>query len=188
MRSVNWNNITASNDSGFTPLPAGPYVARLVNLIDNETKEYVEVIFDIAEGEHAGYYSDDWGKSHPYAHHFFMSYKESALGMLKGRLEAIATSNPGFDPFAAWDAGRLDIFINRLVGINLQEEEYEYDGEVKTRLNVCQVVDAQRVRDGKVKAREIKRLSKSGSGRPGAGRVVTSQPASVYSGSIPFDE
>lgn len=188
MRSFNWNSIQSSSDGGFTPLPAGPYVARIVNMLDNESREYVEVIFDIAEGEHAGYYSDEWGKSHPYAHHFFLSYKDSALGMLKGRLEAIAKSNPGFDPFAAWDAGRLDIFANRLVGVNLQEEEYERnDGEIGTRLTVCQVVDAQLVRDGKVKPREKKTLS---GGRVGGGKVVTASSsfaASAMSANIPFD-
>jgi len=185
MRSFNWNSIESSTDGGFTPLPAGQYVARLVEMKDNEAKEYVEAIYDIAEGEHANYYSDDWGKSHPYAHHFFMSYKETALGMLKGRLEAIAASNPGFDPFAAWDAGRLDIFVGRLVGINLQEEEYERnDGETGTRLNVCQVVNAQDVRDGKVKARPKKELRGGGAGRVGGGQVVGSTP---YGGPIPFD-
>lgn len=184
MRSVSWNNITASTDSGFTPLPAGPYVARLVELTDNPNREYVEAIFDIAEGEHAGYYSDDWGKSHPYAHHFFMSYKDSALGMLKGRLDAIAKSNPGFDPEAAWNAGRLDMFVGRIVGINLQEEEYERnDGEVGTRLNVCQVVDAQRVRDGSVKPRDKKTLGGSSKPRSGSGQVTTTP----YNGPIPFD-
>jgi hypothetical protein len=189
MRALNWDNIQASTDGGGTRLPAGPYVARIVNAVDNEPREYVEVVFDIAEGPHAGYYSDDWGKAHPYAHHFFMSYKESALGMLKGRLEAIAASNPGFDPFAAWDAGRLGIFVNRLVGINLQEEEYERDGEVKTRLNVCQIVDAQRVRDGKVKARDTKRLNASGRGSNfGGGRAASAQQVRPYNGPIPFDE
>ena len=183
MRSLNWNDIDASNEGGFTPLPAGPYVARIIDAEDNDQREYVEVVFDIAEGEHAGYYSDDWGKKRPYAHHFFMSYKEKALGMLKGRLEAIATSNPGFDPFAAWDAGRLDMFRNRLVGINLQEEEYEgSDGEVRTRMNVCQVVDAQRVRDGLVKARDKKTLD----GKPGQSTSATTATP-VYSGPIPFD-
>ena len=185
MRSFNWNSIQSSSDSGFTPLPAGPYVARLVELIDNPAKEYIEAIYDIAEGEHAGYYSDDWGKSHPYAHHFFMSYKESALGMLKGRLEAIAASNPGFDPFAAWDAGRLDIFTGRIVGINLQEEEYERnDGETGTRLNVCQVVDAAKVRDGSVKPRQKKTLVGTSS-KQGAIRPATS--GALYGGPIPFD-
>jgi len=181
MRSLNWSTIKSSSDGGFMPLPAGPYVAKVVSMTDNAAREYVEVVYDIAEGEHAGYYSDDWGVSHPYAHHFFLSYKDSALGMLKGRLEAIAASNPGFDPFAAWDAGRLDIFTGRLVGINVQEEEYERNGEVKTRLNVCQIVDAQRVRDGKVKAREKKTLD----GRPAAPASKASIP--YYDGEIPFD-
>jgi len=188
MRSVNWNNVTATSDGGFTQLPAGPYVARLTALEDKEGKEYVEVVFDIAEGEHAGYYSDEWGKSHPYAHHFFMSYKDKALGMLKGRLDAIAKSNPGFDPEAAWNAGRLDMFVNRIVGINLQEEEYRRnDGETGVRLNVCQVVDAQAVRDGKVKVREKKALD--GAKRPGVGggQTVGAQPAQAYGGPIPFD-
>ena len=159
MRKVNWASVTASSDGDFEKLPAGPYVAVITEATDNENKQYVEIVYDIAEGEHKGYYSDDWGKSHPYAHHIFMSYKDTALGMLKGRLEAIQASNPGFDAFAAWDAGRLDMFRGRLVGINLQEEEYERnDGDTGVRLNVVQVVDAQRVRDGLVKTRERKTI------------------------------
>lgn len=181
MRSINWSNIQASSDGGFTPLPAGPYVATITDMSDNPSREYVEVVFDIAEGKHAGFYSDDWGKAHPYAHHFFLSYKESALGMLKGRLDAIAKSNPGFDPFAAWDAGRTDMFVRRLVGINLQEEEYRRnDGEIGTRMNVCQIVDAQSVRDGKVKTREKKLLG-------GSSKPVTSKPTPAWDGEIPFD-
>ena len=171
MKSFNWDNIQSST-SDFAPLPAGPYVARVIDAIDYADREYVEVIYDIAEGKHAGYYSDDWGKSHPYAHHFFMSYKDSALGMLKGRLDAFAASNPGFDPFAAWDAGRLDMFTNRVVGINLQEEEYVgSDGETRVRLNVCNVMDAKRVRDGAVKVRPRKTIGASSQQR------TTNQPA-----------
>lgn len=163
MRSINWTDVTATRDGGGSQLPAGGYVAKVTEMVDNEARQYVEVVWDVAEGEHAGHFSDDWGADHPYAHHFFMSYKDSALGMLKGRLQAIEASNPGFDPFSAWDAGRLDMFAGRLVGINLQEEEYETrDGDVRTRLNVCQVVPADDVRQGKVRAREPKLLERSG--------------------------
>lgn len=187
MRNVNWGSVQASTDGGDFKRPApGGYVARLVSLEDNDAKQYVEAVFDIAEGEFANYYSDDWGQAHPYAHHFFMSYKDTALGMLKGRLEAIQASNPGFDPFAAWDAGRLDMFANRLVGINLQEEEYEYNGEVKTRLNVCQVVPVQDVRDGKVKPRDTKKLD-GGSAPSTTPAVVAAPAANVYAGPIPFN-
>lgn len=170
MKSFDWNSIKASTDE-FTPLPAGPYVARITDAVDYEQREYVEVIYDIAEGPHAGYYSDSWGKAHPYAHHFFMSYKDSAAGMLAGRLDSIERSNAGFDAHAAWNAGRLDMFVGRIVGINLQEEEYEgSDGEIRTRLNVCSVVDAERVRKGEVKARPKKTLG-------GGGTRQAAQPA-----------
>lgn len=159
MRHVNWGSVESKADGEFERLAAGPYVAKVVTMEDKPEKEYVELIFDIAEGPKAGHYSDKWGEEHTYAHHLFLSYKDTALGMLKGRLEAIQASNPGFDPFAAWDAGRLDMFYGRLLGVNLQEEEYRRNnGDVDTRLNVCQVVPAQDVRDGKVKARAKKTL------------------------------
>lgn len=159
MRHVNWGDVTASGDEDFERLEPGPYVAKVVTMTDKPEKEYVELVYDIAEGPRASFYSDNWGLQHPYAHHVFLSYKDTALGMLKGRLEAIQASNPGFDPFAAWDAGRLDMFAGRVFGINLQEEEYERnDGKTGTRLSVCQVVPAQNVRDGKVRARAKKTL------------------------------
>lgn len=183
MRHVNWNTVQASTEGEFKQLPAGPYVARITEATDNDQREYVEVVFDIAEGEHKGFYGDEWGQSHPYAHHFFMSYRDTALGMLKGRLQAIQESNPGFDAFAAWDAGRLDMFRNRLVGVNIQEEEYEKnDGSVGTRMNVCQVASADKVRSGAIKARPKKELNGGG---------TASRPAFNTSAArtepIPFD-
>lgn len=159
MRKVEWNTVQAQADGEFRKLPAGPYVGRIVQMVDKEDKQYVECIYDIAEGEYVGFYSDDWGKGHPYAHHLILSYKDSALGMLKGRLEAIQKSNPGFDPFAAWDAGRLDMFEMRLIGLNLREEEYiNSSNEIRTRLDCRQVVPVQDVRDGKVKTLPLKKL------------------------------
>ncbi|MFR2626435.1 MAG: hypothetical protein ACLS89_02245 [Collinsella sp.] len=159
MRNVNWGSVQASTDGGDFKRPApGGYVARLVSLEDNDAKQYVEAVFDIAEGEFANYYSDDWGQAHPYAHHFFGATR-TRRWVCSRAVSKPSSIQPGFDPFAAWDAGRLDMFANRLVGINLQEEEYEYNGEVKTRLNVCQVVPVQDVRDGKVKPKDTKKLS-----------------------------
>ena len=186
MRSLNWSSITASADGDFQQLPAGGYVARIVDMVDNEKKEYVELVWDIAEGEFAGRYSDKWGQEHPYAHHLFLSYKDTALPMLKGRLETIQASNSGFDPFAAWDAGRLDMFRGRLLGINLQEEEYEStDGKVRTRMNVCQVIPVDDVRQGKVRVREKKTLD--GVAKPTTG-TTSAAPAPSPGSYAPVDE
>ena len=185
MKSLNWNNIQATADGEFERLPAGPYVARIIEATDKPDKEYVELLWDIAEGPKTGYYDDSWGQSHPFAHRLVLSYKDTALGMLKGRLEAIAASNPGFDPFAAWDGGRVDMFRGRLIGINLQEEEYERnDGEIGTRLNVCAVMDAQKVRDGLVKTRDKKTLD----GKPAQKSTQpAAAPTTEWNGEVPFD-
>jgi len=180
MRSLNWNNVTAQSDGDFQRLPAGPYVATIVAMEDVSDREYVSMVYDIFEGEHKGYYSDEWGKSHPNAHRVVLSYKERALGMTKGRLEAIAASNPGFDPFAAWDAGRLDMFVGRLVGLNIREEEYEWDGETKVRMSAFQVLDAAKVRAGEVKVPRRKTLD---GGKPAA----STPKVEPYNGPIPFD-
>lgn len=181
MPKISWGQYEATTDNGgFEKLPAGAYVARIMSAEYKPEKNYAEVVFDIAEGEHAGFYGDEWGKSHPYAHHFFMSYKDSALRMTKGRLLAISESNPGFDALAASDADRFDLFTGRLVGLNLQEEEYRgNDGDVKTRLNVCQVVPVQDVRDGKVQPRSIKKLAAQAS-------VSAATAATVSYEDVPF--
>ena len=75
------------------------------------------------------------------------------------------------------------MFRGRLVGINLQEEEYERnDGEIGTRLNVCAVMDAQKVRDGLVKTRDKKTLN----GKP-AQKSTKPAAAPEWNGEIPFD-
>lgn len=182
--NIPWATTEASTDGDFEKLPAGPYVAKIVDMVDNDSKQYVELVFDIAEGEHANFYGDKWGKEHPFAHHIFLSYKDTALGMLKGRLQAIQESNPGFDPFAAWDAGRLDMFNSRILGINLQEEEYERnDGETGMRLTVCQVVPAQDVRDGKIKTRDVKKLKNNAASTS----TTTTPVVEAYNGPIPFN-
>lgn len=189
MRSLNWQSIQATADGEWSTIPAGPYVAVILSMTDYADREYVELVWDIAEGEHRGHYSDEWGKAHPYAHHLFLSYKDTALGMLKGRLEAIRDSNPGFDPFAAWDAGRLDMFANRILGINLQEEEYlTNDDQVRTRLNVCQVVTADKVRNGEVKVRPKKNLEGQTGGAPTqtAAQRQRAQAAALDETDIPF--
>lgn len=186
MRNINWTSVTATHDGeGGQRLEPGAYVVRITEMNDVPDREYVEVVYDIAVGERAGYYSDEWGKSNPWAHHTFFSYKDKALGMLKGRLECINASNAGFDAFAAWDAGRLDMFVGRTFGANIRLEEYEKsDGSIGERLSVCEVRTAQDVLDGKVKPRDVKRLDASrGSGW--SARPVAAAPA-VDDSDIPF--
>ena len=177
MQKRNWQRPTQVGDADFKRLAPGPYVAKVIAAEDFEEKEYFHLVYDIAEGPDAGFYSDAWGVEHPLAHRIVMSYKDTAMNMLEGRLNAIDASNQGFDSRSALDANRFDMFVGRLVGINLQEEEYrKNDGTIGTRLNVAQVVSAQDVRDGNIKVKDKKLLQETKPTQPS----YQQQPSSGY--------
>ena len=97
--NIPWATTEASTDGGFEKLPAGPYVAKIVDMVDNDSKQYVELVFDIAEGEHANFYGDKWGKEHPFAHHIFLSYKAACRP--SRRATPVLTRSPR-GTLAAW--------------------------------------------------------------------------------------
>lgn len=124
MRSINWNSVEERTEGAFDQLEAGAYACTIQSVEDVPAKEYVRVLVDVADGARRGFFSDAFYADKPWAHNLILSYKDSALGMLKGRLKVIEACNPGFDPFAAWDAGRLDMFCGRKVGVVFRAEEY----------------------------------------------------------------
>lgn len=188
MRPIQWTSITASHDGEGKRLPVGAYVVKITEAIDCEDKSYVELIYDIAEGEYKDFYDDEWGQNNPGAHCIFMSYKDSALPMTKGRLECISASNNGFDALAAWNGSRLDMFAGRLVGVNFQEKEYvsKKDGKTRTCLDLKQVVPADKVRDGKCRRFGFKHLDgtvddpDAPRGVVGGGREVSYKPSEAH--------
>lgn len=123
MRNINWAGIEASGDGSYDRLEPGAYVGVITAMTDEESKQYVRMLFDIAEGPRKGYFSDDFYKDKPWAHNMIFSYKDSALPMLKGRMETINKCNPGFDSMAAFDAN-LSLFVGKRVGLVMREEEY----------------------------------------------------------------
>ena len=127
----------------------------------SDEKQYVIVVFDIADGPFAGEFSRDWymkgGRIDPdkdYLHRDYLSWKN--LGFLKRKLRAFSESNPGFDAEAAFFADKWEMFIGKRFGVVL-------DGEVSTsesgydrwRFSVGEVASVQAVRDGKVREPRI---------------------------------
>ena len=128
-------------------------------------KQYVKLIYDIAEGPFAdgggevpetdgplvGKFSDEYwaGEDRDYAHWICLSWKN--LGALKGMAEAFDGSNDGFDFMAAFDADKWDMFIGRTVGIVVGEEETGYDenGRMRTRLRLPNARPADAIREGR---------------------------------------
>lgn len=143
-------------------------------------KQYVKLIYDVIEGEHAGRYSDDYwsGEDKDYAHCFYLSWKN--MGAFKGAIQALDESNPGFDGFAAADAEQWGLFIGKKFGIVVGEEEYRAnDGTVKTRLTLPRIKSVQDIRDGKFRVPALKKLdgadSSTSSGSGGQSEQVSTE-------------
>lgn len=150
------------------------------------SKEYVKLIYDIAEGDFAGRFSDDYwsGEDKDYGHQIFLSWKN--MGAFKGNIQALDESNPGFDALAAFQADRWELFIGKKVGIVLGEEEYRAnDGTVKTRLGLPRLKSIQDIRAGKFKVPAPKKLKDDEQGY-NAAPAKADVSESVYDEDIPF--
>lgn len=188
-----------SNGGEYPRMGAGAYIVQIqavrthgedgnnrpINYVTE--KNYVKLIYDVVEGEHAGRFSDDFwrGEDKDYAHCFYLSWKN--LGAFKGCAQAIDESNPGFDTFAAADAEQWGLFIGKRFGIVVGEEEYiANDGNVKTRLTFPRMKSVQDIHNGKYKVPPLKKLDSAASSTPAAsGGQMEQVPTDVYD-DIPF--
>lgn len=183
----------------YQRMPAGGYVAQIQAVRTDgpasygsarvdyvNAKQYVKLIYDIAEGDFAGRFSDDYwtGENKDYGHQIFLSWKN--MGAFKGNIQALDESNPGFDALAAFEADRWELFIGKKVGIVVGEEEYEAnDGEIKTRLGLPRLKSVQDVRAGKFRVPEKKTVRRDTQGYS-APPAATGNGASVYDEDCPF--
>lgn len=151
MKQKNWNEIEETEFAD--KLPEGGYVLRITAVEDVPEKEYLWIVYDIAEGDYTGHYSDGWGKENPWAHRFVRSYKDSAEGMFKAFINRVEESNKGFK----WDNVDEGQFVGKEIGAVFQKELYTNDkGEDKERLNMFRVYASQDIRNGDFKVPEPK--------------------------------
>lgn len=86
--------------------PAGGFVCTITAASENQEEEYLEISYDIAEGEHAGHYEYSNGFRRYYA-----EPKDPSWGNALAKfLTAVEDSNPGFSMDAwqrSWDCNAL---------------------------------------------------------------------------------
>lgn len=161
-------NETEANMGDFERLPAGGYVCKITSAKDcplgfkagkPDAGNYIEIIYDIAEGQYKGFYSDDWGEKHPTAHSYYASYKDSNFGRFKGFLKAIDESNnTNFEQQAVTGLDEKQL-VGKLIGLVIGYEEYNTDrGEVKESAKARFACSAARIRSGDFKVPELKKL------------------------------
>ena len=156
MKIMNWELIEESKGSS-TILEPGGYVCRITAVQDVPEREYVWIIYDVAEGSQAGMYSglgvaDDW------KHRFTRSYKDSAAGMFKAFLSRLEESNRGRFNVANWQIHSDERqFVGLEIGLVFGKELYTNDkGEDKERTVVSYVCASQDIRNGDFKVPAVK--------------------------------
>lgn len=156
----NYETVQASTGEFARPT-AGGYICKIVDVEDfpvdeNGKGDYLRIEYDIAEGEFADYYREQflrWGGN--WFASFIRSYKEKALGMFKHFTNCVEKSNAGF----AWDWNEKEL-IGKQIGLVLGEEEYKNSGgQIKTKLTVKQIKTVEEIRNGDFKIPAIKKLT-----------------------------
>lgn len=156
-----FNDVAESSAGEYKTLQPGVYMCRVQavrtegedargNHWDSEKKQYVKLILDIAEGEYADYFNDDYwnDESKDWGHTLYMSWKETAQGMLKHTFRSFEEANAGFDARAAFEADKWELFVGKLLLVSWNGQEYEANnGDTKVRVRPDRAVtDSDKVR------------------------------------------
>lgn len=155
MKHIDWDNVQESK--GFEKLPAGGYVCGITAVEDYPSKEYLEIEFDIAEGEHKNEYRSLYDEKGFWAGKFRQSYSKKGMGYFKKMLIALEKSNPGFKYN---DDEKM--LKRKLIGLVIgYREGVGQDGNVREYVDVQDFVSVSDIRSGNFIAPKIKRLENS---------------------------
>ena len=147
--TLNWTLVDEASTGGGQ-LPVGAYVAKITDVEDHPRDEYVLITWDVAEGEHAGHYSDDFGKANPYTHPFRRYYSERSARFFKSFLVQLEQSNRGRFSVEEWSRTQDErAFVGLEIGVLVQTRQYtNTKGEDKSVNEVRETCAAQDVRNG----------------------------------------
>lgn len=156
MPNINWGSVEAKTDGDFQTIEPGAYVCAIMDAKTDQQNEYVVIDFDVMEGPKAECF-----KGSLFPPRMWLSWKDGALPMTKGRLETIQADNPGFDAMAAFN-NDSDLFKAKKCGVVFRAEEYvdRKTGEVRMGSpKPYRIVPVADVRAGKIAAPKPRLLS-----------------------------
>ena len=147
-------NYDLINEAGeLKRLPAGPQICKIIEVVDKPDQEYLDVYFDISEGEFKGYFTALFENTSKNYGRITRSYKPNALPFFKQFITAVEKSNPGYKWI--WDEKSL---TNKTCVVNFREEEYLVDGSVKTMAKAYEIRSLEALKNGLIKTLPMKKL------------------------------
>ena len=171
------------NEAGeLKQLPAGAYACKIIEVIDNVDKEYLDVYFDIVEGEFKGYFTTLFNSTGKNYGRIARSYKTNALPFFKAFITAVEKSNPGYK--WNWDEKTLN---GKLCAVSFRDEEFESDGTIKTRAKPEEIRSIPALKEGKIEIKPVRKLERL----PSAADLMASQstptsPLEIDDTDLPF--
>lgn len=125
--NTHWRDYRTYSAEDFKIKP-GRYVCVIKSVKENPEKQYVALVFDIAEGKHKDYFQfEPWYRSCIY-----LSYKTPwQLEKAKKIINIFNASNPGFDGHSAFCDDRAYQFIGKKVIISLSQQYIDGNGFIE---------------------------------------------------------
>lgn len=175
-RPSNWDNVQVFTDR--PKLPVGAYVCRIKRAVvkDGSTGAQLCVLFDIEDGEYAGFYEADFNtntaenKKWRGVLRLFLPKNDGSekdewtKSTLKGFVASVEESNRGY--YWDWDENSLS---GLELGIIFRNEEWDYNGRTGWAVRPFRACSVDTVQDGDYKLPPDKPLKGSpSSATPGA--------------------
>ena len=149
MKNINWNDVDEqdSGTGGNSTLPNGAYVCTVTEVIDHddytnskgESSAYIEVVFDIAEGEHKGFYKD-FADNRKFLHTVKLWY-EKLPHQFKHFYRTLEREN-NFE----WNMNDTSTFVGKKFGCLIRKECYVWNDECKDKTDVCKFLSLDEAR------------------------------------------
>lgn len=153
MRKIeNFDQVQAAYGRNGGRLKAGTYIIRIDGVSEDQTNygnDCLKLVYNIAEGEFAGFFDDIAGQPDmDWRHTIEVDVEDGNGKWLKGLIDAVAASNPGF--VWNWDENAL---IGRFVGVTFQERQTtakrgKRKGRMQSYLDLWGFVSVEQVRSG----------------------------------------
>lgn len=154
-RPSNWNDVKEFSDRPKLPLDA--YVCKIKKAVVQNTDygEQLCILFDIAEGDYKGFFSDEYEANQNQDKKYKGVLKqwlpkddgtekdEWTKSAFKGVVSSIEKSNPGYQ--FDWNENSL---AGKMIGILFRNEEWEYNNKNGWVVRPFRALSVDSVRDG----------------------------------------
>lgn len=164
-----YNGFKAERTVARETLPAGGYVAKIMDaqVLTYDWGEVLKIDFDIAEGEHKGFFAADYRANTANDKKWRGSYRinipnennqyfDSQKKSFNNLIACLEETNAGYH--FDWDEQKLK---NKGIGVLFRNREWEYNGNTGWSTECCAVTTAEDIRNANFKMPKDKPLKKT---------------------------